>query len=185
MKKDKINYAIKLASVLHEKHYRKTDNTPYISHPYAVGLILSMADCEEEIIIAGILHDVVEDTDIGIDEIREKFGNRVAEIIHLCTEYDKTLPWEIRKKEVVKKLESAPIEVKYVKLADVLHNLKSIYESMAEMKDDIWINFNAGKEKQKWYYSEIIKILFEENCNESYSLMYNELKLYYELVFES
>lgn len=183
MKKDNINYAIKLASKLHEKQYRKTDKTPYISHPYAVGMILSRAGCEENIIIAGILHDAVEDTEMTIEEVREKFGERVAKIVDMCTEYDKNLSWEQRKENILNNLENAPIEVKFVKLADSIHNLKSIYEEMEESGERIWNNFNAGKERQKWYYEELIDKFYEDDAENGYTLLYNEFKLYKELIF--
>ena len=71
--KNQIEEAIEVAAEAHQGQYRKGTDTPYITHPYAVGLILMEAGCTEAVIIAGILHDTVEDTDLTLEFIRERF----------------------------------------------------------------------------------------------------------------
>lgn len=183
MKIDRVNDAIKLASILHEKQYRKAGNVPYISHPYAVGLVLTMAGCKEDVIIAGILHDTVEDSEYTLNELEIRFGKEVAHIVRECTEEDKTKSWKERKNSQINRIKDGNLEVKYVKLADLLHNLKSLYECLEKDENNVWESFNASKEEIKWYYDSMIEALNSNVEESSYILLYNELKIYYELVF--
>ena len=104
--KNQIEEAIEIAAEAHQGQYRKGTNTPYITHPYAVGLILMEAGCPEAVIIAGILHDTVEDTDLTLEFIRERFGDAIANIVDGCSE-DKALRWRARKTERIEALRSA------------------------------------------------------------------------------
>ncbi len=89
--------AVEVAVKAHQKQSRKGTDTPYITHPLAVGIILAKAGCSDDVIIAGILHDTVEDTPITLDYIGDTFGNKVAGIVKGASEPDKSLPWEERK----------------------------------------------------------------------------------------
>ena len=80
-RKNQIEEAIEVAAEAHHGQYRKGTRTPYITHPYAVGLILMEVGCTEAVIIAGILHDTVEDTDLTLEFIREHFGSAIADIV--------------------------------------------------------------------------------------------------------
>ena len=60
---------------------RKGTDIPYITHPVAVGMILANAGCPDELIIAGILHDTVEDTEVTLEQIETEFGKAVADIV--------------------------------------------------------------------------------------------------------
>jgi len=76
-----INLAIEIAEKAHQNQVRKGTDIPYITHPLAVGIILSKAGCSDEVIIAGILHDTVEDTPVTLDYIRDTFGKKVFELV--------------------------------------------------------------------------------------------------------
>ena len=80
-RKNQIEEAIEVAAEAHQGQYRKGTRTPYITHPYAVGLILMEAGCSEAVIVAGILHDTVEDTELTLGFIQEHFGEYVAGIV--------------------------------------------------------------------------------------------------------
>ena len=70
----RINQALEFAAQAHLKQIRKGTDIPYITHPYAVGMILARSGCPESVVIAGILHDTVEDTDVTLESIRCAFG---------------------------------------------------------------------------------------------------------------
>src|SRR3979409_1797334 len=78
--------ALRLAAVGHRNQVRKGSGVPYIEHPLAVAMILDHSGFDEETVIAGLLHDLVEDTDVTLGQIREQFGDRVAEIVDHCSE---------------------------------------------------------------------------------------------------
>ncbi|MDF2947482.1 MAG: pyrophosphokinae [Bacillales bacterium] len=84
-----IDKAIEFAALKHNGHYRKGTDIPYISHPFGVGMILLKAKCNEEQIIAGILHDTLEDTETAPSEIEEKFGLKVLQLVQSCSEPNK------------------------------------------------------------------------------------------------
>lgn len=126
--KAEILKAINFAAKKHRNQRRKDlEQTPYINHPIGVSDII----CNEgnvtdtDVIIAGILHDTVEDTDTTLDELEEVFGKKVRDIVDECSD-DKSLTKEMRK---MKQIEKAPLsskEAKVVKLADKIYNLRDL-----------------------------------------------------------
>src|SRR5687768_16215143 len=99
---NKFQKAIKFAIKVHQGQTRKGKDETYIVHPLAVGLILSRVTSDEDIIIAGILHDTIEDCkpygSITKELIVKEFGENVAEMVNDSTEQDKSLPWDERKR---------------------------------------------------------------------------------------
>ncbi len=157
-RKNRIEEAIEVAAQAHNGQYRKGTHTPYISHPYAVGLILMSEGCSEEVVIAGILHDTVEDTDLTLDCIKRSFGQSIAEIVDGCSE-DKSLRWRERKTERIEALKTASTEVCLVTSADKLHNLRTVISEYDEIGDVVWERFHGGIEAQAWYYRSILDSL--------------------------
>ena len=153
--KNQIEEAIEVAAKAHHGQCRKGTDTPYITHPYAVGLILMEAGCSEAVIVAGILHDTVEDTDLTLAFIRERFGNPIAAIVDGCSE-NKALRWRARKTERIEALKTASPEVCTVTCADKLHNLRTIISEYDRIGDVIWDRFHGGVEDQAWYYRSIL-----------------------------
>jgi len=121
-----IDLAIEVAVRAHQNQVRKGTDIPYITHPMAVGIILAKAGCSDDVIIAGILHDTVEDTPITLDYIRDIFGKKVSMLVEGASEPDKSLPWEERKEHMVNYLKTAPLAVRLVACADNLHNIRTI-----------------------------------------------------------
>lgn len=154
-RKNQIEEAIEVAAEAHQGQYRKGTHTPYITHPYAVGLILMEAGCTEAVIIAGILHDTVEDTDLTLKFIRERFGDAIADIVDGCSE-NKALRWRARKTERIEALRTATPEVCIVTCADKLHNLRTIISEYDVIGDAVWDRFHGGVEDQAWYYRSIL-----------------------------
>ena len=161
-RKNQIEEAIEVAAEAHHGQYRKGTRTPYITHPYAVGLILMEAGCTEVVIIAGILHDTVEDTDLTLDFIRERFGDAVATIVDGCSE-NKTLRWRARKTERIEALRTASPEVCTVTCADKLHNLRTIISEYDDIGDSVWDRFHGGVEDQAWYYRSILSAIADRD----------------------
>lgn len=165
---DIIEKAIRIAAVAHNGQYRKSSKIPYITHPFSVGMILMDAGCEKDVIAAGILHDVVEDTSLTLKDIEEQFGDRIATIVEGGSEPNKELSWEERKQHTIDFLKTAPVEVKLVAAADKLHNLNSTLDSIKEQEEKVWDRFKRGKQSQEWYYRHVYKSILhdlsEEDC---------------------
>ena len=162
--KNQIEEAIEVAAEAHQGQYRKGTSTPYITHPYAVGLILMEAGCTESVIIAGILHDTVEDTELTLDFIRERFGDYIANIVDGCSE-NKALRWRARKTERIEALRTASPEVCTVTCADKLHNLRTILSEYDDIGDSVWDRFHGGVEDQAWYYRSILSAIADRDAS--------------------
>ena len=174
-----LHKAIRFAALAHKEQKRKGTEIPYIVHPFEAAQILSIAGCDNEVIIAGLLHDTVEDTPTTIDDIEEEFGSRVARFVLSCTE-DKTKSWKERKNHTISHLaEEKDNDILKLACSDKLSNLRSMNSDYSEYGDDLWNRFNNGKIEQNWYFSGLIEAL--GNLEETD--MYEELKYLYEIVF--
>jgi len=155
-----INLAIEVAAQAHQGQVRKGTNIPYITHPYAVGILLLQAGCAEEVVVAGLLHDTLEDTSLSLEEIRRQFGQRVADIVLGCSEPNRALPWEERKQHTLNFLRLAPLDIRWVVCADKLHNLRTLAYDLTLLGDQIWSRFSRGRSQQEWYYRGIVDSLW-------------------------
>lgn len=156
---NRVEEAILFATKAHEGQIRKGSSIPYIWHPLAVGRLLSDQGCTEDVVAAGVLHDLLEDTAASRDQIEERFGDRVARIVEGCSEPDKSLPWEERKRHTLERLGGAPRDVRLVTAADKIDNLRSILVDQERLGDGVWCRFRRGPKKQEWYYRGIVKAL--------------------------
>ncbi len=163
-----IDRTIEEAVEAHKNQARKGTDIPYITHPLAVGIMLAKAGCSDDVIIAGILHDTIEDTQIISKDIREKFGNEVALLVEGASEPDRSLPREDRKRHTHEYLKTASPDVKFVVLADKLHNMRTIASDYADMGDEVWQRFNRGKKDQEWYYQGLVQSLRDESADDAY-----------------
>lgn len=157
----RINKALEFAARAHLKQIRKGTDIPYITHPYAVGMILANAGCSEDVVIAGLLHDTVEDTEVTLDDILTEFGEEVAAIVAGCSEPDKELTWEERKQHTLDELKQASLDIQFVACADKLHNISSMIEEHKRIGDEVWGRFKRGKEQQGWYFYGLLASLSE------------------------
>ena len=158
--------AIIYATVLHQGKVRKIKNSPYILHPLEVAHILSTITDDLEVITAGILHDIVEDTDGTLEEIETRFGKRVAFLV--ASESENKYPgedpadtWKKRKEESIEALMNTQDQgVRMLWLADKLSNMRSLAGMYSEMGDEIWKKMHQGDpQMHKWYYSSIAEAL--------------------------
>lgn len=151
-----IDQAIQFAAVKHKGQVRKSTEIPYISHPFAVAMMLQQAGHAKEVVIAGVLHDTLEDTSATEEEIRALFGDAVLALVVSASEPDKSLPWEERKRHTLAELAFRSDEELAVIIADKLHNLRSIRLDIEAAGEKVWSRFNRGKEQQSWYYQGIV-----------------------------
>ena len=151
-----LHRAILFATEAHKGQTRKGTEIPYISHPFEVAQILTKAGCDHSLIIAGLLHDVLEDTDKTSVEIEKEFGSSILSLIQSNSE-DKSRSWEERKQHTIEYMTSeASFEELLLACADKLANLRSIKADYLEYGEALWSRFNRGKEQQSWYYSKLI-----------------------------
>lgn len=172
---DIVEKALQLASKSHEGQYRKNTDIPYITHPVAVGMLLVKNGYSEEIVASGILHDTVEDTELTLEDIKREFGTKIAEIVEGSSEPDKSLPWKDRKEHTIEYLKGASEEIRIVVCADKLHNIRSIIRDYEIVGEEVWARFNAGKEQQKWYYTNIVESLGSQSTFDLLTELRNEV----------
>jgi (p)ppGpp synthase/HD superfamily hydrolase len=154
---DLIDRAIGFAARAHETQKRKIGGVPYIAHPVGVAMILARMDCEPAVVAAGLLHDVIEDTSVTLEDIEEAFGLEVATIVSGCTEPQKKRGnWEQRKHTMIQSLRNAPLPVKLVMAADKYHNLSHTLSTKRQHGNKVWRHFGRGKGRQAWYYRGVL-----------------------------
>lgn len=158
--------AIIYATILHQGKVRKIKNIPYILHPIEVAQIISTMTEDQEVIAAGVLHDIVEETSGTLDDIRHRFGDRVAHIVESETEKphseeSREQSWKKRKEESLSTLKiSKDIGIKMLWLADKLANIRSLARTYGEKGDDMWSQFNEkDPQLQRWYYKTVAETL--------------------------
>jgi (p)ppGpp synthase/HD superfamily hydrolase len=143
-------------------------------------MILMKAGYSEELVAAGILHDTVEDTELSLQDIEQLFGRNIAQMVEGCSEPDKSLSWEERKKHTIDYLGAAPEEIRVVACADKLHNIRSIASDIEQFGEQVWGRFKRGKEQQEWYYTHVIESL---GLQSNFQLL-DELKIEVERLFK-
>lgn len=164
-----ISRAIRFATKTHEiyqQQRRKGKDIPYITHPLVVGLILARAGASEEVVVAGILHDTIEDSvpekKVSSIMLSERFGEEVAQLVESVTESDKSLPWEERKREALEHIKSFSHEALLVKSADTLGNVSELIDDFKREGDAAFANFNAPKEKIIENYLNIVNVILTQ-----------------------
>ena len=163
--------AVKFAVEAHQGTERRAKGYPYIIHPMEAVCIVATMTNDPEMLAAAILHDTVEDTNVTIEQIRERFGERVAMLVEYETAPDsESLTWKEKKAAQVEKLASAPYDCKVVALGDKLSNMRGITLDYMRMKDKVWDLFSApnGKTDVEWYYSSLAKVLQDLRETEAY-----------------
>ena len=160
-----VSEAIAFAVKAHDGMRRKKSDAPYILHPMEAAVIVGTMTDDQNLIAAAALHDVVEDAGVTIEEIEEKFGKRVRELVAAETEDKRTdLPpastWRIRKEESLAELKNtADIGVLMVWLGDKLANMRAIYRDFKAEGNAMWQRFNqTDVSEQAWYYCSIVTL---------------------------
>ena len=154
--KDKIEYAIYYATKAHKNQTRKIENVDMIFHPFTVGMLLQRNGCDEDIVSAGILHDVVEDTEHSFEDIEHEFGKSVRDYVYDASEPDKSLEWEDRKKHTISHIKNAPLGSKLIVACDKISNLEDLSDCIDLYGEEkSWSSLKRPKDVQKWYYTNV------------------------------
>lgn len=163
---DSINHAFAFAAKHHDRQVRKGTAVPYLTHPANVAVILTRYGQDEETVLAGILHDVVEDCvnegysrDALIDRIGEKFGDEVLDTVLAVTERKLDddgveMSWEDRKEDYLGRIADASNRARWVCAADKIHNGSSILADLRRtaFPESVWGRFKRGREDTiRWY----------------------------------
>lgn len=135
----------------HRGQVRKGDGRPFITHPAAVARILRRHGMPGEVVAAGFLHDVLEDTPTPVQELERRFGRRVASLVREVTEPDKSHPWEFRKRAYLAHLRRASRGALAVSCADKLHNIGSLIAAYRREGPVVFDRFSRGVEETLAY----------------------------------
>jgi len=163
-----VSKALVFATEHHQHQHRKGTKIPYMVHLLNVCKLVAENNCSDDVLAAALLHDVVEDTDVTIEQVAASFGDTVAEIVKGATELDKLekkaiekeRSWQERKAHTIHFLQhEATIDQLLVSGADKLDNLRAIAYDHSRIGEILWQRFNASKEQQEWYYSSLAAIL--------------------------
>lgn len=158
--------ALEYSAKNHRGYNRKGGDIPYIVHPVEVAMILNDNSLTEEVIVAGLLHDLLEDTQVSKENIREEFGEDILGLVIGASEKLKNREnksWKKRKEHTIKFIKNdADFKIRAIACADKLSNIRSMIRDLeGEDSKTFWNKFNAGKEKQKWYYESLVDSLKE------------------------
>jgi len=159
-----IHFSIKTHEV-YQKQKRKGKDITYITHPLTVGLILSQAVASEDVVVAGILHDTIEDS---VDEkkvtkemLAKRFGLPVAELVDSVTEKDKGLSWIERKEFALEEIKAFSHDSLLLKSADVISNNTELLRDYKREGDKTFERFNAPKEESIKHTLQVIRTIVE------------------------
>lgn len=155
------------ATITHEGQKRKSEpDKPMIIHPIAVAEILEYYGYDDNVIAAGYLHDVVEDTKFTIEDIKNNFGEDIANLVYYASEPDKSLSWEERKTHTINEIKNMPLRNKLIVCADKINNIESLTRILNEKGMEVFNSFKRGYDSQIWYFENIYEnIIYNENKN--------------------
>lgn len=164
----KIHKAVRLASHLHRNQTRRDgDHSPYVSHLFSVALLLREVTEDEDVIIAGLMHDSLEDVPgYTLDKLRNDCGDRVADIVYHVTEpldpnkeSSEQLPWLTRKEMYLKRLSEGSVESAMVSCADKIHNAEAFMLDMQAEGEVFTKQFFGSFRNMVWFHEETLKII--------------------------
>ncbi len=160
----RIEQAIRAASVLHKGQVRKGQTPfPYITHLFAVAMLVADYTEDEDTIVAALLHDTLEDTDYTAEELEDDFGGTVREIVVGVTEptiFDgERRNWKESKKQYLKQLKNASNGSLMVAAADKIHNMRCVVEEYYDDHSQFLADFGGGLNERLMMYQEISNVL--------------------------
>ena len=159
----KIQKAIDFATEVHKEQKRKGKDIPYIVHPLGVGLILAKAGSGEDVVVAGILHDTIEDSveehRVTKEMLTEQFGEHIAELVNSVSEKDKKLSWTERKKAALEEMQQFSNDSFFLKSADIINNNTDLVRDYERDGDSIFERFNAPKPKKEEVLKHALEVI--------------------------
>ena len=166
--------ATRFAVEAHAGTERRGKGFPYIIHPMEAAAIVATITPDPEILAAAILHDVVEDTDCTVDELRREFGDRIAELVASESEdpmadLSEEASWHARKQAAIDRLAQAPHDAKIVAMGDKLSNMRAIARDHEQIGDEIWNLFHTKeKSEHEWHYRGLADALSDLSGTAAY-----------------
>lgn len=161
--------ALGYAARLHARQVRKRTARPYVGHLLSVTSIVIEYGGDEEMAIAALLHDAVEDQGglPRLREIRHKFGARVARIVDGCTDAytEAKPPWRDRKLAYIQRVAGELADVRLVSAADKLSNARETLHDLRVHGDSVFEKFEGKKEGTLWYYRALVEVFRKAGSN--------------------
>lgn len=156
--------ALGIAARAHRHQTRKGKDVPYVTHPVHVARILDRHGFPEDLVLAGLLHDVLEDTDVTEQELEAAVGAEVVALVRAVTEQKSEdgveRPWEVRKAEQLAQLAAAPRDVLALKAADAIHNARETLDDVQTHGTAVaFSRFKRGPGPSVDYYRKIAAIV--------------------------
>lgn len=149
--------------LLHRDQKRKGSEVPYITHTLAVAALTGEYGGEEDQFIAALLHDAVEDAGglETLEEIRARFGDRVAAYVRACTDTAEQPkpPWRERKERYLAHLPEVPPDARLISTADKIHNARTIAADVRRHGSEVWDRFQGKRDGTLWYYQAVLEAL--------------------------
>lgn len=162
--------ATRLVAQAHDGAYRKGGRAPYLLHVMETAEIVGTMTEDEDVLAAAVLHDVLEDTSVTEEELRETVGGHVTELVLAVSENKRReqpaeMTWRLRKQESVERLLKEPrLEVKMIALGDKLSNIRALQRDYGILGEQVWERFNnKSKAEQGWYYQAVTDALQDLN----------------------
>ena len=179
---NRIKLAIRRAATAHDGQYRRNSATPYIAHPFAVALISQRYIQDENVFIACLLHDVLEDVPDRVysaDDMYHDFGEEVLKIVKDVTEPDIDIrdwrAWQIKKDAYISHLESIDdVRPLIVSASDKIHNMSEMLRDYGTNGARIWNAFYADKEREAWFFGAVLDVLKKKQVPEQAIKDYEE-----------
>jgi (p)ppGpp synthase/HD superfamily hydrolase len=157
-----VERALRRAAHSHQGQVRKGSDVPYITHPFAVALLLERFGFRDEsLLAAALLHDVVEDTDADDVALRQEFPEEVVVLVGHLTERKRDeagrlRPWSDRKQEHLAEVRTAPLSARAIVLADKLHNLATMLYDL-DAGTELWSRFRVPPRQLVQYHRAMVE----------------------------
>lgn len=180
--KQLLHKAILFATKAHQGQKRKGSGLDYICHPLEVLQILTQCDASLPVLIAGVLHDTIEDTSVTAQQIHDIFGPQVTALVLHHSE-DKGKTWKERKTAAITEAEKGTLDCKLLIAADKVSNLRSTAADYHTMGETLWQKFNASREEIAWYYKSMLDALHELKQQPQTASLYEEMQQLYQEIF--
>lgn len=160
---DRLMRGIATASRAHDGHYRKGSGVPYISHPMSVMLIAASVTHDEDVLLAALFHDILEDVPENYSraEMKDEFGLRVVEIVEGVTKNSSLPSWQERADAYLEQLSRGSAESIIVAAADKFHNLSQTLEDLDREGHSLWKRFRSTPSQQLWWYTSVRNVVAE------------------------
>ena len=156
-----IKKAIQFAARKHHGQLRIAHDgpMPYITHLFSVALLVAEDGAPDDVVIAALLHDTLEDTDTTRKELAETFGERVTVLVEAVTESsDRNLSWKVRKQAYLDQIEHADPEALLVAIADKVDNVEDRIAEYEKEGESFLSRWSQPNEEYLWFYGECLRI---------------------------